>query len=172
MKLDAVPLRWLFAFALLLALGACGGGGGGGGSGEIRTISPGGSTLQGTWSRTITYDGTQSPSVSVAAASVPLESDVAAFTTANVALLLVNLYPGKDVTPNGSTLTFSDSDTNLTLVVNSFVASNYVDCGTCTVGTFVTFTITANITENGTLDGQGISRTRPIVMGVRFTRTA
>lgn len=174
MKLDAVPFRWLFAFALLLALAACGGGGGGGGSGEIRTISPGGSTLQGTWNRTVTYDGTQSATNSVGAASVPSVSDVAAFTTADVALLLVDRFPGKSVTRSGSTLSVTDAatNTNFTLVVNSFVAADYVDCGTCTVGTSITFTITANITENGTFENQPISRTRNTVITLRFTRTA
>jgi hypothetical protein len=173
MKFDAVPLRWLFGLGLLLALAACGGGGGGG-TGEIRTISPGGSTLQGTWNRTITYDGTQSASASVGAASVPLVGDVAAFTTADVALFLVDRFPGKTVTRSGSTLNVTDAatNTNFTLVVNSFVAADYVDCGACTVGTSITFTITANITENGTFENQPISRTRNSVITLRFTRTA
>jgi hypothetical protein len=173
MRSIAVPLGWLFAGALALALAGCGGGGGGG-SGEIRTISPSDTVLQGTWQRSITYDGTQSAAVSVGASSVPLESDLAAFTTATVALLFVDRFPNKTVSVSGNTVTVTDPGTGqmFTLVVNSFVATNYSGCGACNVGTSVTLTLTVNVTENGVLNSVTISQTRNTVLTIRFTRTA
>lgn len=173
MRLDAVPFRWLFAFALLLALGACGGGGGGGG-GEIRTISPGDSVLQGTWQRRITYDGVQSGAQSLNGSEVPIESEVAAFTTATVAVLLIDRFPNKNVAVNGNRVTVTDPGTGqvLNVTVNIIWSSSYAGCGSCVVGTAVTIALTVNITETGTLDHQTFGGSRDSTLIVRFTRTA
>ena len=178
MKLDAVPFRWLFAFALLLALGACGGGGGGGGaSGEIRTISPGGAVLQGTWLRTITFQGgtvgATSTQLTVTAAAVPTESEAGAFTTSTAAQLQAGRFPNKTVDQNGSTLSVTDPDTGFTVQVHGLSVTNYVDCGSCAVGTAVTLTITADLTEGGLFDGTTFTTVRHnVVLTLRYERVS
>jgi hypothetical protein len=177
MKLDAVPFRWLFAFALLLALAACGGGGGGGGSGEIRTISPGGAALQGTWLRTITFQGgtvgATSTQLTVTAADVPTESEAGAFTTSTAAALQAGRFPNKTVTPNGSTLSVTDPDTGFTVQVHGLSITNYVGCGSCAVGTAVTLTITADLTEGGLFDGTTFTTVRHnVVLTLRYERVS
>lgn len=166
----AFHFRRLFTAALLLVLAACGGGGGGGDGSAGRLFAPE-VALQGSWQRTISFDGQASASTVVAGADVPSESEAGAFTVATVAQLEAARFPDKTVTVTTNSLRATDPDTDFTVVVNSLTVTNFTGCGSCAVGTVVSFTITANLTESGRLDGVNVAATtRNSVLTVRYQR--
>ena len=59
------------------------------------------------------------------------------------------------------------------LVVNSFTASDYLGCGTCVVGTSVSYTLTVNFSESGVFEGVTVNPgTDTLVLKFVYTRTA
>lgn len=163
----------LFCAALLLSLAACGGGGGGDG-GEIRHVNTPGNLLEGNWQLTVSFDGNAAAPTAVAAADVPSEAAAATFSRDTVAQLEVARFPGKTVSVNLNQVAVSDADTNYQVVVNGIVAINdYQSCGTCAVGTTVSFTITANLTEGGTFDGVAFTTaTHNSLLTLRYVRVS
>ena len=69
------------------------------------------------------------------------------------------------VTVNGNTTTITGPNTNYTIVINSYSASNYQGCGACGVGSTVSFTMVINATEGGLLDGFSEPTTTQNVFG-------
>ena len=57
------------------------------------------------------------------------------------------------VTVSGNSSTITGPQTNYSTVVNSITVTNYVGCGSCGVGSTVSFTYAVNATGSGTLDG-------------------
>lgn len=163
---------WLAVLALLLA--SCGGGGGGG-SGQTLTIDTANPPLQGNWQLTVSANnGPESAPVAVDASAVPTSSQVAQLTATAVAQLVARTsFQGYTVSQNGTTITVTDPDTNYVLVINSITTSDYQGCGTCLAGTTVSFTVVANFTESGTLDGTVIPpNTDNVTLRFRYRRVS
>jgi hypothetical protein len=167
---------WFAATAAALMLASCGGGGGGGGDGDIRFVQPATPTIQGNWQLTVTVDnGAESAPVPADAAAVPTAQEVAQLTTSAVAELFGRTnFQGFTVVQNGATIRVTRPvDTDYTLTVNSIAVSNFQDCGSCGVGTSVSFTVLMNFTESGTFTGQTIQpNTRAVTLRFRFTRVS
>lgn len=153
------------AFALAL-LTSCGGGGGG------DSAPP--QAITGDWQLALTVDGQTSPGVAVAASAVPTEQQVSQITTANVAQVFAsNVFSGYTVTVNGTLITVTGTNTSYQLTVNSIAASNYQGCGTCGVGTKVSYDVNMNYTETGLFDGQMVpTSTGSIKVTFTYTRTS
>ena len=163
---------WFAATAAALMLASCGGGGGGG-DGDIRFVQPGTPTIQGNWQLTVSIDnGPESPPVAVPATAVPSSLQVARFTASAIAELFARTsFQGKTVSQSGTTITVTDPDTNYVLVINSITTSNFQGCGTCLVGTVVSFTVVVDFTESGTLDGVTVpTNTGTMTLRFRYTR--
>ncbi|HEX7888708.1 MAG TPA: hypothetical protein VF522_05045 [Ramlibacter sp.] len=164
---------WFAAAAAALVLASCGGGGGGGAGDDIRFLQPSTPAFQGTWQLTVSVDtGPESPPVAVDASAVPTSLQVARFTTSAIAQLVARTnFQGKVVSQSGTTITVTDPDTNYVLVIDSIAASNYQDCGTCQVGTVVSFNVVVNFTESGTFDGATVpANTDVMTLRFRYTR--
>lgn len=169
---------WLGAACLALLVAACGGGGGspgtpGGGSGNgTGTVAPALPALLGIWQLTITNAGVTTAPVAVEAAAVPTSAN--AFDNTGIARLLArSRFQNYTTGINGSTLRVTDADTDYTMVINSFTVSQFQGCGTCEVGTAITFTLNVNFNESGTFDGVLLpSRTTSIELQVRYVRAS
>lgn len=130
-----------YAAGLLLALVAgCGGGGGD-------------SQLAGSWRLSTALGGVTMPDTIVTGADVLSESEAAAFTVEQAAQVEAGRFPGKTVSVSGDTVRATDPDTDFTVVVESVGLRSYEGCGTCAVGTTVTFDTTVVQRESGLLDG-------------------
>lgn len=163
---------WLAVSLSALLLAGCGGGGEEGGS---RLFGPpGNATLQGTWQLSVEVDGVLAAPVSVEASVVPTAEMVAQFDTAAAAQqVAIASFQGKVVTVSGSTLRVTDPDTNYVLVIDSFTVSDYQGCGSCGVGSSVSFTLTLAISESGVFDGLAVpAATGTMVVRFRYTRIA
>lgn len=163
---------WLALLALLLA--SCGGGGGGG-SGQTLTFDTANPPLQGNWQLTVSANnGPESAAVPVDPSAVPSSSQVARLTTTAVAQLLARTsFQAYAVSQSGATITVTDPDTNYVLVIDGITTSDYQGCGACLAGSTVRFTVVANFTESGTLDGTVIpSSTGTVTLRFRYTRVS
>jgi hypothetical protein len=168
---------WFAASVTMLLLAACGGGGGEEGAGRLFG-PPGNATLQGTWQLSVEVDGVPAPPVTVEASVVPTAEMVAQFDTPAVAQQVgIATFQGRVVTVSGSTLRVTDAEinnnTNYVLVINSFTASDYQGCGSCGVGSTVSFTLTLDVSESGVIDGVTVpAATGTMVVRFRYLRTA
>jgi hypothetical protein len=60
---------------------------------------------------------------------------------------------GYTLTGTGNNWKLTNSNTNYTVIVNSFAVTNYTSCGACGVGSQVSFTVNSSFTEGGLWDG-------------------
>jgi hypothetical protein len=117
------------------------------------TFTPG---LSGTWNFTLNVVGAGSvPVGAVPAASIPTAQDLAGATAQSVGQQFSSSFQveGYTVTGTGNSVHITGLNTDYTLSVNSFSYSNYVSCGSCGVGTQISYNLSASITEGGTIDG-------------------
>ena len=132
-----------------------------GGSTTIDT-SGGSGTLAGKWSMTVTEDGTDYTAPDqVDGAAVPSSATIAGVNYNSVLAAANGTYTGEGftVTTNGNTVTVVGPDINMTYTINNFTVSNYSGCGSCGVGSAVSFAYSYSITFSGTVSGQPISTT-------------
>lgn len=162
---------WFAASVTALLLAGCGGGEEGGGT---LFGPPGNAVLRGTWQLSAEVDGVASAPVDVDASVVPTANMVAEFDTATVAEQVgIVTFQGYTVTVSGSSIRVTDFDTDYVLVINSFSVSDYQGCGSCGVGSTVSFTLTVNTSEGGRLDGQTVpTAAGTMVVRLRYTRVA
>lgn len=168
---------WIGAASVVLFLAACGGGGGSagvtggsGGSGTGGSVAPGVPTLQGTWQLTITpLNGVTTAAVTVGATEVSTTGQLDAPAVAR--LLAQTRFQAYTTTVTGSSIRVVDPDTDYLMVVDSVTSSGFEGCGTCGVGTEITFTLSVNFTESGVFEGLTIpSRTTSTEVEVRYVR--
>ncbi|MGZ5786518.1 MAG: hypothetical protein ACXWJM_11410, partial [Ramlibacter sp.] len=119
-------------------------------------------TLSGTWNFSMYIAGYGSVPVGVVpAASIPSAQDLASASALSVGEQYAASYQveGYTVTANGNSVRVTGLNTDYTITVGSFSYSNYVSCGSCGVGSQISFRLTASIAEGGTLDGQSYPTT-------------
>jgi hypothetical protein len=169
------------SFALVfvaLVLAGCGGGGGnpgvtGGSSDGGGSVAPSLPPLQGTWQLTVVLpNGTSTAAVSVTASEVP--TSTSRLDAPAVARLIARTrFQAYTTTLNGSTIRVTDTDTDYVMTITSVSTSGFDGCGTCAVGTDISFTVGVEFTESGTFDGVSIpSRATSTELRVRYLRTA
>lgn len=130
-------------------------------SGGTTTIdtSGGGSTLTGQWEMFVTVEGQEFSAGTVDGSLVPA-TQVLAGTDYNVVLSSAGgtyTSEGYTVTVNGNTVTTVGPNVNLTTVINNFVVTNFTGCGSCGVGSAVSFAYTYDYTLSGTAEGQSFN---------------
>ena len=121
--------------------------------------SGGGSTLTGQWEMILTVEGQEFSAGNVDASVVP-STEVLAATDYNVVLSSAGgtyTSDGYTVTVNGNTVTTVGPNVNLTTVINNFTVTNYSGCGSCGVGSSVSFAYTYDYTFSGTAEGQSFN---------------
>jgi len=112
-------------------------------------------TLSGTWNLSLNIAGAGSVPVGVVPVeSIPSALDLASFTAQTVGQQFVSSYQGYTITENGNSFRITGLNTDFTITINSFSYSNYVSCGSCGVGSQISYKLTASVSEGGTLDGQ------------------
>lgn len=116
-------------------------------------------TLSGNWELKVVASGQEIVVGTVPGAAVPPSSALAGVDL-TVALGQTSgsttfVQDGKTytITVSGNTSVLTGPQTNVTTVINSVSVTNYVGCGTCGVGSTVSFVYAANVTMSGTLDG-------------------
>jgi hypothetical protein len=111
--------------------------------------------LTGTWTLSINVAGAGSVPVGVVPVeSIPSATDLASFDASTVGQQFVSSYQGYTITENGNSFRMTGPATDFTITINSFSFSNYVSCGSCGVGSQISYKMTSSVTEGGTLDGQ------------------
>jgi hypothetical protein len=137
-------------------------------------FNPGGSTgLQGTWHLTVEVGSQSVDAANVQGSSIPSAEKLAQATVASAGQVFVTAYSGYTVSVNGNQVHVTGSNTDLTIVINSFSFSNYQGCGTCGVGTQVSYIMNMNFTQSGTLNGQTVpSTTSSAVTTFRYQRVS
>jgi hypothetical protein len=175
------PRSWFAAVLAAVFLVACGGGGGNpgtpggsaGGGTSGGSVAPSLPPLVGTWSVTVSYPGNTTSPVTLPASAVPTSANAFASATDVARLLAATRFQNHQSTINGSTLHVVDSDTDYTMTINSFSVSQFAGCGSCGVGTTITFVLTITYAESGTFDGAALaSRTQTVDLTVRYTRVS
>jgi hypothetical protein len=132
-----------------------------GGSTTVDT-SGGSGSLAGKWSMTVTEDGSSYTAPDqVDGTGVPSSASIAGVNYNSVLAAANGTYTGDGftVTTNGNTVTVVGPDINMTYTINNFVVTNYSGCGSCGVGSEVSFAYTYSITFSGTVSGQPVSAT-------------
>jgi len=114
-------------------------------------------TLTGTWNFSMNISGAGTfPVGAVPATSIPSAQDLASFTALSVGQQFASTFQveGYTVSASGNGVRITGPNTDYTITVNSFSYTNYVSCGTCGVGTQISYKLTMSISQGGTLDGQ------------------
>lgn len=161
------------ALSMVLAASVAGCGGGGGG-GDDAPEPPPAVVFEGNWQLSVSEGGNTSGPVTVPASTVPSAADVDRMTTEEVARQVSSSnFQGYTVAIAGKTIRVTGPDTDYTLVINSFEASNYQGCDPCGIGSRVAFDLSVNVTQGGTVDGQQIpTSTESVTLGLRYTRAS
>ena len=174
-KFHLLQRLWFAAVASALLLAACGGGGGGSDEKQV-DVGPETPALQGTWQLSATENGVPYGGTAVVAADVVTSGELDDLTRADIARLIgATVFSGYTVTfPTTRSLRATNNvNTDYTVTINSFAASDYTGCGTCGVGSTVRFTVAANVTQGGVLNGttvpDGTGNTQFVFT---FTRTS
>jgi hypothetical protein len=112
-------------------------------------------TLTGTWEMKLNFDGQTFVAGQIPGSSVPTQTMLSQLNTEMLVgqLTAAEVAQGMTVSGSGNTFTLTGPNTNYTFTINSFSFTNYQGCGTCGVGSSVTYTVTFNITEGGLLEG-------------------
>ena len=151
-------LRVAFVGVAIAGLAACGGGGDDG-AGDTDQPPPGvgSSPFQGAWQLAVSAEGEMSGFVNVPVEAVPTAQEVEALSVADAAQMFGSAgFEGYTVTLNGATITVRGPGTNLVMTVTGIRAANYQGCGTCAIGTRVSFDLTMTFTQSGTVDGHAV----------------
>jgi hypothetical protein len=130
-----------------------------GGTTTIDTSGGGGSTLTGQWEMFVTVEGQEFSAGTVDGSVVPA-TEVLAATDYNVVLSSAGgtyTSEGYTVTVNGNSVTTVGPNVNLTTVINNFTINSYSGCGSCGVGSNVSFAYTYDYTFSGTAEGQSFN---------------
>lgn len=121
------------------------------------TLDPtGGSTLTGQWNGTTVVEGQTISLGTVDGSAVPASLPNVSLTSDAAYQQIISSYAGSSytITTNGNVVTITGPGTNLTVTINSFSAGNYAGCGSCGVGSTVSYSISYSFTYNGTDAGE------------------
>jgi len=144
-------------------------------SGGTTTVdtSGGGSTLTGQWNISTVIEGQSYSGGTVDGSAVPTSLPNITITSDQAYQQIISEYAGASFTTSisGNVITITGPSTNLTVTINAFSASNYAGCGSCGVGSTVSYSINYSFTYNG-LDG-GATVNNEVLTGsitLRFQR--
>lgn len=127
-----------------------------GGTTTIDTSGGGGSTLAGQWEMFVTVEGQEFSAGLVDGSGVPA-TEILAGTDYNTVLASAGgsyTSDGYTTTVNGNSVTTVGPNVNLTTTINSFNVNNYSGCGSCGVGSAVSFAYSYDYTLSGSVEGQ------------------
>lgn len=111
----------------------------------------GASALSGQWTMVVIVEGTEVNVGTFAGSAVPSSSAIVDTDFEAAIGQAASSYSsdGYTVTGNGNTVTVVGPGTNLTITINTFSLANYTGCGSCGVGSTVSYSMNYSYTYNG-----------------------
>lgn len=127
-----------------------------GGDTTLDTSDDGSSSLTGQWNGTTVIEGQTISLGTVEGSTIPDSLPNISITSDSAYQQVISEYVGSGYTTsiNGNVITVTGPNTNLTVTINTFNASGYSGCGSCGVGSTVSYTINYSFTYNGTDAGE------------------
>jgi len=118
----------------------------------ILDTSDDGSGLTGQWNGTTVVEGQTISLGTVDGSAVPASLPNVTISSDAAYQQIISSYAGASYTivTNGNVITITGPGTNLTVTINAFSAGNYSGCGSCGVGSTVSYSINYSFTYNGT----------------------
>lgn len=118
--------------------------------------SGGGSTLTGQWNGSTVVEGQTISLGTVDGSAVPASLPNVTISSDQAYQQIISSYAGASYTivTNGNVITITGPGTNLTVTINAFSSGNYSGCGSCGVGSTVSYSINYSFTYNGTDAGE------------------
>lgn len=128
---------------------------------NFKPSTPPASTLVGTWHMYVTAEGTTvDTGANFAGKDIPTAQTVSQYGVADFSGFVAPVTSGGyTMSVSGNVITTTGPSTNLTDTVNSFFVGNYQSCGSCGVGSEVSYQLNVTIVEQGVLNGVQISPT-------------